>query len=522
VASKLDTLIAQVALAVPDPDPTKMMAVAAEVATQVSAAEAAKLPARWHPKITSKAAGAPQFRDSWPRAWFCAVTEVLCQKGTEGLPALVELLERDTSSYHDMVVLRLLRLAALGADRDKILDKLKARLPSLHQTQVYASVREVVFWSEREPEPLELLRHLAKLKVKNAEGATVGTYIKQYEAELAQVRARRAPQKAGDAPAEAVVSTAVLALEPEAFRARAAETARMLGPTAVGALVERLNKPDLPTLQSRAPATLPVHSAIWARAVIEILGHLGSGALPAARALLDGDDDYLREKSLRLLFLLAARGSGADREAIVGDLRTRISAHHHRVLRPVVSDLLLDARLEPRVREMLDILGDVTVKDYGNGTIALAAIVQSLYVPPKAPVKAADVAACKEVGTRFGTAVVAKDFAAAQGMFCAGLRKKYTPKKLAALVARESKHSGAPDAFEYADNDTTLAGLRQSRGEFPALPDYLTAKNFRRWCCLQFQPEEGSEANACFDWWMAVMEERGQLRIGYFHILDAD
>jgi hypothetical protein len=522
MATKLDQLVAKVALEAAGADPARVMAMAKEIAPKVSAEEAAKLPGRWHPRITSKAAGAPQLRDAWPRAWFEAVAEVLCQKGDVGLPALFELLDRDTATYHEMVVLRLLRMAAAGLERLAIVAKLKARLPALHQTQVYASVREAVYWSECDPEPLRLLRPLASLRVKNAEGATVGSYIEQYEAELALAQAKRAPRTSADPLDDLIVSTAILALEPEAFRTQAAASAAKLGPAAADRLAGRLEKPDLPTLQSRAPRGLSNCDAAWARAVIEILGHLGGAAIGAAWSFLDRDDEYIKEKSLRLLCLLAARASGVDRDSVVSKLKKRLPKFHHRVLRPVISELLLDARTESSVRGVLDALGEVLVKDHGNGTIAIGDIVKALYVPPKpAPPQPAEQAAYKAFGERLGAALVAKDFDAAQGMFCKPLQKKFSPKKLATLVARESKHSGPPDTFEYADNDTTAAELRQGKNEFPPLPAHVTDSNFRRWCCLQFLPDEESDL-ACFDWWMAVAEEKGELKVGFFHVLDAD
>jgi hypothetical protein len=339
---------------------------------------------------------------------------------------------------------------------------------------------------------------------------------------LALVQAKRAPQKAADPLDEMIVSTAVLALEPDAFRAQAAEAARQLGPAAAGRLAERLKKPDLPTLQSRAPAPLSAYEAAWGRAVMEVLGHLGAAAIPAARSFFDDEDEYIQEKSLRLLCLLAARQPGADRDGLVAELRKRLPALHNRELRPVISDLLLEARVDPRVLEVLNALGDVKVKDYGNGKISIRDIVEALYVPPKPEANAANVAACKHFAERFGAAVVAKDFAAVHGMLCAVLQKKFTPKKLGLLVAKESHHSGPPDAFEYGDNDTTAADLRGGESEFPPLPAHVTDDGFRRWCCLQFLPAEESDVDACFDWWMAVMEESGELKVGFFHILAAD
>jgi hypothetical protein len=525
MASQLDKMIAKVTLEAASPDPAKMMAAAAEVAPHLTPGDVAKLAERWYPKISSKAAGAPQFRDSWPRAWFEALVEVLCQKGALGLAPLYELLERDGATYHEMVVLRLLRLAAAGVGRADILARLKARLPTLHQTQVGASVRAVVDWSERDPQPLELLRPMAKLKVKNAEGATVGTYIKEYEADLALMLARRSPKNAGDPLNEVIVSVAVLGQEPDRFRGQAGEVARALGAGAASQLVERIKNPDLPTLQSRIPPTISNHEAIWCRAIVEILSHLGAEAIPAVRSFLDDDDAYLRELSLRLLCLLAARSGANDRDVIVALLRERLPAFHYSDVRDTVSRLMQDARAKPILMEVLDVVGDVKVKNYGNRRITVREIVQAVYVPPptaKPCSNPANEAACKDFSERFGAAVVAKDFAAVHRMLCAALRKKFTAKKLDALVATESKHSGPPDAFEFGDNNTTAAELREGRHEFPPLPAHVTDANFRRWCCLQFLPVEESDSDACFAWWMAVIEEDRALKVGFFHILDAD
>jgi hypothetical protein len=365
---------------------------------------------------------------------------------------------------------------------------------------------------------------MAKLKVKNAEGATVGTYIKQCEADLALMQARRSPKKSENPINEAIVAVAVAGLEPERFRAEAAKAACTIGwSKALDGLVERLKKPELGLLQSRLPATISNHEAIWQRAIVEILGHFGREAIPAARSLLGDDDVYIRELSLRLLFLLAARQGGDERDGVVAELRKRVPSFAYYDFRGVVSRLMQDALTDPKVMEFLDAVGDLSIKIGGKRTIAISEIIKSAggAVPAARVIAPADPSACKEFAARFAAAVVGKDFGLAHGMFCAALKKKYTAQKLAALVARKSKHSGPPEAFEYGDNGTTAAELRKGPNEFSKLPAHVTDANFRRWCCLQFLPEEDSGADACFDWWMAVIEENG-LKVGFFHILDAD
>jgi hypothetical protein len=524
MAKNLDRLIAKVAMEVPAGDPEKATTAARDVAPQLTPEEAASLPAKWYPKVTAKAAGVPQLRDAWPRAWFEAIAEVLCHKGSDGLPALLELLARDNSTYHELVVLRLLRLAATGLQTREIVAKVAARLAEVHRTAVYAAVREVVHWSRRDPRPLELLRSMATVKVKNAEGDTVGNYIEQSEAELALAQMREAPRQATDAIDEEIVQVAVLGLDPGAFRTRAQEAADKLSFGAAVALGQRIQKPDLQVLQSRLPPTLSNHEAIWARSVLEILGHLGAPAVVPVRAAIDGGDDYVREKALRALCLLAARLTGAEQADLVRELEKRLPRLAPRDVRSLVRELVADAHADQAIGELLTALGDVKVKDFGNASTTVGDIARSAGAPPPPPANddASKKRRCEEFARRFAATLVGEDFVSAQGMFCAALRKKYTPKKLKTLVAAESKHSGPPESFEYSDNNTTAAHLRVGGGDIPALPKHVTDRSFVRWCCLQFLPAEESDVDACFDFWMAVMEEDGELKVGFCHILNPD
>jgi hypothetical protein len=524
MAKNLDRSIAKVAMEVPAGDAEKMVAAARDVATQVTSAEAASLPERWYPKVTAKAAGVPQLRDAWPRAWFEAIVEVLCQKGADGLPGLLELFCRDNSTYHELVVVRLLRLAAADLQTEEILAKAATRLAQIHRTSVYAAVREVVDWSRRDPRPLELLRSLAAVTVKNAEGDTVGSYIEQFAAELALAQMRAAPQHAREAINEEIVQVAVLGLDPQAFCTRAAGAAAKLGARAAGALGERLQKPDLPVLQSRLPPTLSNPEAIWTRSVLEILGHMGAAAVAPALAAIDGEDEYVREKALRALCLIAARLTGAEQAELLRELKKRLPALAPRDVRSLVRELVADALGDEPIGGLLAVLGDVKVKDFGSASTTVGDIARSAGAPPR---PAADDGAtrkrrCAEFARRFAAALVAENFVAARGMLSAALGKKYTPKKLKTLVATESEHSGLPESFSYDDNDTTAAELRAGGGDIPALPKHVTDQNFVRWCCLQFQPSEDSGVDACFDFWMAVMEEEGELKVGFFHILPPD
>jgi hypothetical protein len=161
--------------------PSELIAAAAKVVTLLTPADLAGFPRLWYPTLTAKAAGAPKLKEGWERLWFEALAEVLYQTGSIGLPALIELLERDTKTYHALVVVRLLRLAAAGVQKKSILDKVKARLPEMGHGGGPESVQEVMLWAERgDPRLAKLLRTMSKVKLKGIGEETVGSVMKEW------------------------------------------------------------------------------------------------------------------------------------------------------------------------------------------------------------------------------------------------------------------------------------------------------------------------------------------------------
>jgi hypothetical protein len=181
MASRLDHTIAKVAIANGGWDRPKMIAAAVEAAGSVTPKDLAKLPDRWYPALSARLAGAPDLDDAWQHLWFEALAEILFQKGAEGLPALLILWEREDSTYWNLILIRLLRLAADGVESDLILSRVRFRLESLHYVQTRLSVREVMEWQGDDPRPLELLRPMAGIEVPNSDGDTVRTYIERFE-----------------------------------------------------------------------------------------------------------------------------------------------------------------------------------------------------------------------------------------------------------------------------------------------------------------------------------------------------
>src|SRR5262245_8448859 len=149
---KLDNLIAQVVIEAGTDDgcsaiPCELVAAATRAAPAVTAEDVAKFPALWYPTISAKGAGAPKLKEGWGRMWFEALMEVLYQASPIGLPALLELWERDLKTYHGLVAVRLFRLAAGGVQKKQILDKVKARFPQLNHPAGTECVEEVLLWA---------------------------------------------------------------------------------------------------------------------------------------------------------------------------------------------------------------------------------------------------------------------------------------------------------------------------------------------------------------------------------------
>ena len=184
MACKLDLAIAQVAVALGQGGNVGMLTAAAAAAPQLTAKDLDKLPDRWAPAFSAKKAGEPELGDSWDVLWFEALAELLVQRKLEGLPGLLILAERDDSTYHQFVLVRLLRLAADGLEKDEILQRFRKRLATLHYVKTRESVREIVYWQQIDSRPLELLKSMAEIVVPNSDGDTVGTYIAQMELEL--------------------------------------------------------------------------------------------------------------------------------------------------------------------------------------------------------------------------------------------------------------------------------------------------------------------------------------------------
>lgn len=161
--------------------PVELVAAAAKAAAQLTPDDAATIAKSWYPVISAKAAGAPKLKDGWSRLWFEALVELLYQSGAVGLPALVELWERELETYHALVMVRLLRLAAAGVQKKKILEVVRAKLPELDRREGPESVEETMLWASRGDQRLSMmLRSMSKVKLQGIGEETVGSVMKEW------------------------------------------------------------------------------------------------------------------------------------------------------------------------------------------------------------------------------------------------------------------------------------------------------------------------------------------------------
>ncbi|MBS0266317.1 MAG: hypothetical protein JSS02_30585 [Planctomycetes bacterium] len=179
MATKLDQAIARVAVALGTGNWSTMTVAAAEVAAGLSAKDLQKLPDKWYPAISAAKAGVPDLKDvGWDHFWFEAITEILAQKKQEGLPGLLELMDRQECTYHQFPVVRLLRLAADGCEPEMVLARVRSRLETLRLPWVRFVVQEIEAWQPVDPRPLQLLLPLANIAIPGGEGDTLATCMK--------------------------------------------------------------------------------------------------------------------------------------------------------------------------------------------------------------------------------------------------------------------------------------------------------------------------------------------------------
>jgi hypothetical protein len=117
--------------------------------------------------------------------------------------------------------------------------------------------------------------------------------------------------------------------------------------------------------------------------------------------------------------------------------------------------------------------------------------------------------------------LITQDYESAEPFLAMWLRDGGTA-NLASAAKRQTKATremwsdqdlGDADSFELDEN---LIGLDELREDTFALPAQISAGNFNGWFSICVQSDEGEWS--LYDFWCAVVEDDGQLVVGYYEI----
>jgi hypothetical protein len=149
-----------------------------------------------------------------------------------------------------------------------------------------------------------------------------------------------------------------------------------------------------------------------------------------------------------------------------------------------------------------------------------------------------DTSTYREFVEQWGNAIVAKDGARTHAMLAPWLQARQGPGALHELLLKgirayaDEQWDGAQlqffETFTVDGNDSftgeDIERLKaEPTGEFPDMAQEVTPANFRAWMVLSLAgPEDDEPVNAVADLWLAVVEVGGELRVGYYRLLDAD
>ncbi len=527
MATKLDKLIASVAISVATKGTSDMMAEAAAVAAVVSPAEAAKLSQRWAPTVSFKAAGAPELRGEWPGCWYEALAEVLCQMQAAGVPGLLELWQQDSHDKY-VVLIRLLRLAQQGVECEAILRSIEEHLPGARNGVVDHVFKLIPRWGGNKL--VDLLRPLAHVQA-GSSGDTVGTYITVFDEQRALKNRPAAPkQQPLDPIAQLIASAAALANNPDKFRERAQSVAAEIGPGKVSEVFQFLRKTsqtEAATILRRPPAD-GLHALIaWQMAIMEILSYLGPEALSAAWELLDDNQtpEHTPDKThaVRLAVKIAALGTASQCEETIQVLTTRLSKLHGVGMRYAIFNLMDEAKTIPKIAEILASLGAVQVDDmdYEPQRVTIKSLVDEYNKAEEQQKQKVVPLENQLLADCFAQAIFTRNFEAAFAMLLPVEQAGKTVSDFAAEFDVACEHWGWPTACLPAEGSDLMAeDLR--RPYSPHLPAYVTDDQFQNWMEVEYVPDEEADTDADYAFYIgfAVVKLDGELRIAACQLLD--
>ncbi|MEZ4270343.1 MAG: hypothetical protein R3C68_02545 [Myxococcota bacterium] len=166
----------------------------------------------------------------------------------------------------------------------------------------------------------------------------------------------RSPHKIEDA----IGSVAALIQDAEAFRRRAREVARKLGPGSIKNLAPLLHTPAAPP-QSFAPeiAGLSAWPSAWQFAIFEIIFNFKSAAFPFLEGIAFGEHDWTQGYAIEIICRLAA--CGIERERTITDFKRKFPQLGYETRLFSVEPLLALASKDPAIAEVVEQLKTVPV-----------------------------------------------------------------------------------------------------------------------------------------------------------------
>jgi hypothetical protein len=125
----------------------------------------------------------------------------------------------------------------------------------------------------------------------------------------------------------------------------------------------------------------------------------------------------------------------------------------------------------------------------------------------------------------FARAVIERDFAQAYDLTTRGLRARMDLGRFARALEDAEAEVAPPGRYQLGGNPISFQELAESAARAgKPLPDDIDGTSFRRWLCIEFQPDpdDESELDACYDLWCLTVEEEGDERVAYFEVHDPD
>lgn len=124
-------------------------------------------------------------------------------------------------------------------------------------------------------------------------------------------------------------------------------------------------------------------------------------------------------------------------------------------------------------------------------------------------------------------AIIERDFDTAHALLAPWLRAAVSPAEIQQTI--DDRNAELPHPPRSWTADEGLIGLDDLRVPDPfgppsqPLPEQITPRNFRGWFSIQLVPDRSvhDEQNACYDVWLAAVEQDGLLRVGYFEPWEA-